>query len=565
MQQSRNLLITIWELQMGTRDYAFISLCLAAMLALGTGLLRQDRIAEPESFRPAQYQDDDFTSVVAKVNNEFRQHWSDNQIEFAPRADDLTIARRLSLGLVGTIPSLEEIRELQKHDPLYRQQWWLSHLFEDRRYSDYMGERLARAYVGTENGPFLVYRRRKFVMWLSERLNSNARYDSIVRDLIADKGLWTDTPAVNFVTVTIDQNNDRKGPNPIRLAARTTRAFLGMRIDCLQCHDDRLGNVALGTLDDPRDGLQADFHQLAAFFSEAKSSLLGVRDQAGEEYNYRYLEAETEELIPPAVPFSPELLPEDGNRRQRLAKWVTHRDNKPFARAAVNRIWALMFGRPLVDPVDDIPLNEDFPPGLETLADDFVEHDFNIQRLIRVIAETEVFQIDSRAPFEITNKHESSFAAFPLSRLRPEQVAGSVIQASSLKTIDADVHIVFQLQRYNEQNEFIQRYGDPGDDEFVERGGTISQRLLMMNGDLVSRRSRANMISAANRIAQLTDDDKHAVEVVYLTVFSRKPSEKEQEHFVARLQEEKSMQFRTRTVEDMIWILLNSTEFSWNH
>ncbi len=80
MQQSRNLLITIWELQMGTRDYAFISLCLAAMLALGTGLLRQDRIAEPESFRPAQYQDDDFTSVVAKVNNEFRQHWSDNQI-----------------------------------------------------------------------------------------------------------------------------------------------------------------------------------------------------------------------------------------------------------------------------------------------------------------------------------------------------------------------------------------------------------------------------------------------------------------------------------------------------
>jgi citrate synthase len=73
------------------------------------------------------------------------------------------------------------------------------------------------------------------------------------------------------------------------------------------------------------------------------------------------------------------------------------------------------------------------------------------------------------------------------------------------------------------------------------------------------------MISAANRIAQLTDDDKHAVEVVYLTVFSRKPSEKEQEHFVARLQEEKSMQFRTRTVEDMIWILLNSTEFSWNH
>ncbi|MFT5524007.1 MAG: hypothetical protein ACI9HK_001957 [Pirellulaceae bacterium] len=550
---------------MGTRDYAFISLCLAAMLALGTTLLREDRIAEPESFKPAEYKDDDFSLVVAKVNQEFRQDWEKKGLEPAPRADDLTIARRLSLGFVGTIPSLEEIRELQNHDPLYRQQWWLSRLFEDRRYSDYMGERLARAYVGTENGPFLVYRRRKFVMWLSERLHENASYDSIVSNLIADKGLWTDTPAVNFVTVTIEQNGENGGPDPIRLAARTTRAFLGMRIDCLQCHDDRLGNVGLGTQNDPRDGLQTDFHQLAAFFSEASSSLLGVRDQRGKEYRYRYLGAEDEGLVEPTVPFLPELLPAGGPRRERLAKWVTHKENKQFARAAVNRIWAQMFGRPLVDPVDDIPLNDDLPPGLETLADDFVAHDHDLQRLIRVIAETEAFQLDSRAPFEITSQHEAAFAAFPLSRLRPEQVAGSVIQASSLTTIDANAHIVFQLQRYNQQNEFIQRYGDPGDDEFVERGGTISQRLLMMNGDLVSERTRANLLSAANRITQLTDDDKHAVEVVYLTLLSRKPSPQEQEHFVKRLSKDKSRQYRTRTVEDMVWILLNSTEFSWNH
>ena len=90
----------------------------------------------------------------------------------------------------------------------------------------------------------------------------------MVHDLVAAEGLWTDKPEVNFLTATFDSNDSQ--PDPVRLAARTSRAFLGLRIDCLQCHSDFLGNVSLGDVDDPREGLQSDFHQLAAFFTSTE-------------------------------------------------------------------------------------------------------------------------------------------------------------------------------------------------------------------------------------------------------------------------------------------------------
>ena len=277
------------------------------------------------------------------------------------------------------------------------------------------------------------------------------------RALISDTGIWTAEPAVNFLTVTVSEDNQGK-PDPIRLAGRTTRAFLGMRIDCLQCHDDRLGNVSLGTEDDPRDGLQSDFHHLAAFYGGVNFSLFGATD-GDDEYQYKYLDAEEEETIPFQAPFLGELLTDEGTPRERLANWVTHRENKPFARAMVNRMWALLVGKPLVEPIDDIPLYGDFPPGLETLAADFVEQNYDLRHLIRAIAETKAFRLDSRADFEVQPKHENCWAVFPLTRLRPEQVAGGILQATELTTIDAESHIFAQLQRFNEQNTFIQRYG----------------------------------------------------------------------------------------------------------
>jgi hypothetical protein len=545
------------------RNLLFVGLSLVGAASLAGALLQRERIREPENFRPKQWQRSDLGEVVEQVNREFRASWQARGLRSAPRADDLTIARRLSLGLTGTIPSLEEIRALESVPEGERVQWWVARLVEDRRYADYVAERLARAYVGTENGPFLVFRRRRFVSWLSDQLHENEPYDEVVRKLIDSEGIWTSSPPVNFVTVTIDQDEGGQ-PDPVRLAGRTSRAFLGMRIDCLECHDDNLGTIDLGTADDPRGGTQADFHELAAFYSGTSVSLMGISEEE-RDYQYKFLYADEEVAVAPEPPFLDELMPSRGNRRGRLARWVTDPRNKPFARATVNRVWALMFGRPLVQPVDDIPLYGEFPPALETLATDFAENGFDLRRLIQIIAATDVCQIDSRADFEVTPAHEKAWAVMPLSRLRPEQVAGALIQSASLKTIDANAHILMRLARFQQENEFVTRYGDMGEDEFEDRGGTITQRLLMMNGELVKAKTEDNAIAnAATKIAILAADDPAAVEAAYLCTLTRRPAATELAHFVAKLNGKRGME-RTRTLEDVCWTLLNSTEFSWNH
>ena len=273
------------------------------------------------------------------------------------------------------------------------------------------------------------------------------------------------------------------------------------------------------------------------------------------------------------MPFLADLDISDGPLRQRLAEWITHPQNKAFARATVNRFWALLLGRPLVDPIDDLPLDEsDLPEPLVILADDFIQHGYDLRRLVHVIAASRVFQLESRADpqvtdRQITNDHRQHWAVFPLTRLRGEQVVGALLQSAWLPTIDHDSHIILWFARASGQNEFIKRYGDAGEAEMEEGGGTIPQRLLMMNGDLVKDKTKDDLISnAATRIAVLAPESGAAVEMAYLAVLSRRPTTPELAHFVARLDGvDNNGGNRKEHLEDLYWTLLNSTEFSWNH
>lgn len=553
---------------MGKRDIVFTLTCLLGVVALAASLWRRDRVEPPRDLVPLTQAAaaPNFQATLNKLDQVFAADWQAAGLNPAPPADNLTLARRLSLSLTGSVPSLEEIRALEQVPESEQLAWWVSHLLEDRRYSDYVAERLARAYVGTDFGPFLVFRRRRFVSWLSDRLHrQDLAYNELVQRLISEDGLWTDSPAVNFVTATADPNQDNR-PDPIKLANRTSRAFLGMRIDCLQCHDDRLDKVRLGPVDSQRDGEQRDFHQLVAFYGDVGNSIAGIRDaKETKGYRYKYLGAEEETLVAPQTPFLSDYVGQEGTLRERLARWVTHPENKPFARATVNRFWALVYGRPLVEPVDDIKLHGPFPPALEILAEDFVAHGYDVRRLLRLMVANQAFLRDSRAEFELTVEHEKHWAAFPLTRLRPEQVAGGVFQASTLTPVDGEAHIIRKLMKAGQTDEFVKRYGDTGEDEFDDRGGTIPQRLLMMNGELVKERTKENLVlNAATRIAVLAPDARKAVESAYLAVLTRRPTYEEAEHFAARI-EPTAGNARIGALEDLFWVLINSTEFSWNH
>jgi len=534
------------------RHLLMFSVCCLGLMVVGSQLRKPELTLLETDGRPLVAS----SATTQKVDEEFAGFWQQQGIETAAPADNLQIARRMSLALVGTVPSLEELRALELVPPKHQLDVWLRHLLSDRRFGDYVGERLARAYVGTEEGPFIVFRRRRFVSWLSDQLMENRPYDELVRSLISDRGTWTGSPAVNFITVT-NSTNEKDQPDPARLAARTTRAFLGVRLDCMQCHDDNLGG----------DWKQSDFHQLAAFFAEARSSGLGIQDSP-REYEFTYLDREESEVVEPKVPFSDDIVTAQSNRRQQLANWVTHPNNRAFARATVNRVWALLFSKPLVEPIDDISLVGPWPPGLETLANDFAENHFDLQRLIAQIVATRAFQLDSRVEhgFEVTKQHEQAWAVFPVTRLRPEQVAGSIVQSASLSTIDSNSHVLLQFVASQQVGEFVQRYGDTGEDEFDDRGGTIPQRLLMLNGKLVKERTKDDLVAnAATRIAQQVEDDRRAVEQAFMVVLTRLPEDSEREYFTSILSDDSVKDDRSRRMEDIFWSLLNSAEFSWNH
>ena len=544
-------------MKLWVRNAVFVTLCVGVAGVVVNRVLKRQPFPQPKSFSAAAYDNPDFTGVVRRVDEVFDAAWKDAGVKPTGRAPDLLVARRLSLALTGTIPSFQEVRAFESYSGDQRIQWWLSHLLEDRRSSDYLAERCARVLVGVEDGPFLVFRRHRLVSWLSDQLMANRPYDEIVRQLITAEGIWTSKPEVNFVTVTVDQNNDKEGPDKQKLAARVSRAFLGLRMDCVQCHDDMFGGR----------WKQKDFHQLASFFARAEMSMTGVRDNPKKEYQYRYLGKSGPEDVPPKVPFNESLLPSEGPLRQRLAVWVTHPENRAFARAIVNRTWATLFSQPLNKPIDQIPLEGPFPPGFEILAEDLIAHRFDLHRLIRVIAATKAFQLDSRSndpDHTVTHEQEIQFASFPLSRLRPEQIAGSVLQSAKLKTIDASSPVMVRIIRFFEQGDFVKRYGDLGEDEFRNVGGTIPQRLVMMNGRLTHERTREDlMMNAATRIGAVAPDDATAVETAYLTTLTRRPGPDERSYFVER--QKNSEGSRARRMEDLFWTLINSTEFSWNH
>jgi hypothetical protein len=539
---------------MWARNLLFGAILVGGGYALWASLFPQNTEARKIHFDPGPTIEDDFQTVVRQVDESFRQSWKDQQLTPAPQASDLAIARRLSLALTGSVPSLEEIRQFEPRDSQgdsNRLAGWTNHLLHDRRHADYFADRLARAYVGTEDGPLLIYRKRRFTSWLSDELHKNTPYGELVKHMISERGLNTDKPAVNFIAATYDEA--KKGPDAEKLAIRVTRAFLGLRIDCAQCHDH---------FQEPR-WKQTHFQSLAAFFGQTHHVVTHISDGEGV---YRYedrVRGGTHE-IDVGVPFLPELLPATGTRRERLAAWLTDPRNVYFTRATVNRVWAMMLGRPLLKRIEAQTLDEYVPPALEILAADFASHGHDMRRLIMLIASTEVFRLDSAAPFELTDAHDEAWAVFPLTRLRPEQVIGSVIQAASVRTIDQNSQIFVRLTRLFNERDFVKRYGDADDDEFARSHGTIPQRLLMMNGDLVDGKARNELLNASTQIALFAPDDRAAIETAYLCVFTRRPTQKESDHFVAKLVGTTGAE-RQRRVADMYWVLFNSTEMSWNH
>ncbi len=526
-------------------------------------------VATEESARPTAHIDDS----IQKVNMFFARRWTGRDLQSVKKADDLSVLRRITLALMGTVPSLEEIRSFEQDSGPDRLQRWTARFLHDRRYAEYFAERLARGFVGVEGGQFIVYRRDRFLRWLSEQLETNRPYPELVREMIGGDGLWTDEPEVNFVMAGYD---DGEGFNKNKLAGRAVRAFLGQRIDCAQCHDHPFDHWK-----------QNEFAGLAAHFGQLKLSPVGVREDRDLKFEVEDRNTLEKKVVEPAVPFGENWEPTEGTRRERLAVWVTHPENRRLERAIVNRVWGLLFGRSWIEPVDDLP----DPPGdeiaspkvegakhpksmkpgeqdlLDVLGTDFREHGYDLRRLIEVIVASKPFLLESKSDVDDASRLDrmkEHFAIFPLTRLRPEQIIGALLQASSLTTIDQNSHLISRFIKLTRLSDFVKEYGDLGENELEDRAGTIPQALLRMNGNLVNETIDATPFTASGRIGRMASGDNKRLELCYLVCLTRRPTAEESAYFLPVLEETRP-QRRGLVVEDLYWTLFNSPEFAWNH
>ena len=488
-------------------------------------------------------------------------------IEPAAAADDLAVLRRTWLAVAGTIPSLEEIRRFEADPRPDRLDRWLAAILANRRSAEHLAGVLADAFAGTDGGPPFVYRRDRFTSWLADALHAGRPFTEIVSEMVAGDGLWTSEPAVNFVTQAasggrVDEN---------ALAGRVARCFLGVRLDCAQCHDHPFAPWT-----------QGQFEGLAACFAAVRLSPLGVRDSgpavlriepamaaAGmmpetDAEAAEQMPAMAARRVPPQVPFDEASFTGSGSPRKRLAAWITHGGNRRFERAVANRCWAIAFGRPWHDPIDDLPdpgpaPSDDDP--LDLLGRGFRAGNGDLRETIAAICSTAAFRRASTHPdLDDTARAAAvtqAWAAFPLTQLPPGTMIAAMIQAGSVRTIDPDSHLLVRTVQFLRSVDFTREYGggDPNEP------ATIPQALVRMNGRLARELCEANAFSGPGRVAGLTTSDAARLDALFLACFTRRPDATERESLLPVLAAGEP----ARGVEDLYWSLFNSAEFCWNH
>jgi hypothetical protein len=318
------------------------------------------------------------------------------------------------------------------------------------------------------------HQRERFRRWLGSSLQSGVAYSQIAREMIAGLGGTADHPGTTFVSTELllgDQAAER-------LAARTSRAFLGQRIDCAQCHDHPFA-----------EWKQPQFEGLAAYYGQAQFRNARVQDTHTVPFVIHDNRLQQERTVAPEVPFEPQWVSDDKYLRIELAAWVTHPENRRFRRAIANRIWMLMLGRAFVTPVDDLPdpASPDDPDILDVLAADLTSHGDDLKRLIHVIVGTRTFQLAS------THKNledeasaqqlEDAWAVFPVTELSPQQTIRSMQQSTALQTVRSeDVNTYSAIWRYERQSRFVKDYGVAGDAEDAQ-AGTIPHTVQRLTGN----------------------------------------------------------------------------------
>jgi len=464
-------------------------------------------------------------------------------------ADDATFLRRVCLDVIGTLPTPLESREFLDDKRPDKRARLVDRLLKRTEYADYWALKWADL-LRVDRLTLGHQRAYRYYRWIRDSFADNLPLDQFTRQLLTATGPVSENPAAIFYQV-IGGPGDR--------AAVVSQVFLGMRIECAQCHHhpyDRWSQTDYW-------GMQAFFTQIAFKPGPGGSSIVATgaaktkHPRSGREVFAHALETGMPDASPP------------GDRRKLLANWMTADGNRFFARNLANRTWAHFLGRGLVEPIDDVRLTN--PPTnpelLDALAAHLIAGNFDQHSLIRTITASNAYQRSS-SPNETNRRDEQNYSRSLMKRMDAEVLLDAICQATGIEEkFDGTPAGYRAIQLWDSQvpHFFLKLFGRPYRVSACacERAAepTVGQTLHVMN----SPRIHAKIAHAGGRVARLvreSTDNDYVIEELYLTFFNRFPDDRERQTARDYMATGSS---RRKTAEDLAWAMLNSLEFLFNH
>lgn len=499
--------------------------------------------------------------VVRKIDQLLAESWRKAELKPAPLASDSVFLRRVYLDLTGTIPTVSQVREFLRDQHPEKRARLIDRLLglpaktnsSTRTGNPRHAAHLARVWrtvllPNINNNLRLRGQANFFEQWLRANFADNTPYNQMVHELLTTTGRTTGTgPGLYYQSLEL---------KPEKLAASVSQVFLGVQIQCAQCHDHPFDHWK-----------QKDFWEFAAFFAQLQ------RPQGRNRFVGRVVDlAKGEVTLPDSkTVVSPRFLggspvsSKNGQtRRQQLARWLTAADNPYFARATVNRVWGMLFGYGLVDPVDDFAKRNppSHPEILDLLARDFARNNFNLRRLFRILTRTNAYQLSSEVVAS-RNTEPHLFQRMAVKTLTAEQIYDCLKIATC--TLDAPATQSRFPQNNLARQTFLAKFEAPTQSPTEFQSG-IPQALTMMNGQLLASMTDVNqsdILQAVSESPFFSDEDR--VEILFLATLARRPTSSERSQFLDYVKTGGPAKDSRKALSDVLWALLNSTEFILNH
>ena len=505
---------------------------------------------------------DEVQNLADLIDRRIEARWKSDGVTPAPRAGDAEFLRRVSLHVAGSIPPVADARQFLRDESLEQRRRLVDQLLESPHYITNFSNFWTRVMMPESATDLQGQAQRPgFQAWLRQHLGNNTHYDAMVYELMttpltgdrsmnaALQNTGTVSPIAFFTTKQIKPEN---------LASATSRMFLGIRIECAQCHNH------------PYDSWkQEQFWGYAAFFAgiERTTRNEDVIGQVKEVFDRRELTIPDHETVVQAT-YLDGTQPQWRSRissRKTLADWMTAKQNPYFAKAVVNRLWGHFFGVGIVDPIDDFggTNKPSHPELLDELAADFAAHDFDLKYLIRGITASQTYQRTSRKTHDSQNEPQQ-FARMAVQGLTGEQLFDSIaVAVGHLESFQQQQP--FQFNQNGARGEFLELFA-PDNNSPTERQTSILQALALMNGQFTSAATNLDQSSTLTAVVEfpwMKTPDR--INALYLAALTRKPRLDELERLTKYVDSGGPAKNQKQALADLFWALLNSSEFLFNH